>query len=33
MPDSNTPYEAPSVEEVGDGDCPIVTASMISALP
>jgi hypothetical protein len=31
MTDQPIPYEAPSVEEVSDGDCPVSTASMISA--
>jgi hypothetical protein len=26
----DTPYEAPSVEEIADGDCPIETSSMVS---
>lgn len=26
------PYEKPSVEEIGDGECPIVTSSMISMI-
>jgi hypothetical protein len=30
MSDSPMPYEAPSVEEISDGNCPIETASMIS---
>jgi hypothetical protein len=30
--DQQAPYEAPSVEEVSDGDCPIATASMFSAV-
>jgi len=30
MSEIDGPYEAPSVEEIGDGDCPIVTSSMVS---
>jgi hypothetical protein len=33
MPNTpSTPYEAPQVEEISDGDCPVSTASMISGL-
>ena len=28
MAASDAPYEAPSVEEVGDGQCPVATSSM-----
>jgi hypothetical protein len=31
MSDSPKPYEAPTVEEIADGNCPIQTASMISS--
>jgi len=30
MTESPKPYEAPSVEEIADGHCPIDTVSMIS---
>jgi len=33
MTESPKPYEAPSVEEISDGLCPIDTVSMISGGP
>ena len=30
MGEIEKPYESPTVEEIGDGDCPIGTSSMIS---
>lgn len=33
MSDTPQPYEAPSVEEISDGQCPIDTVSMISGPP
>jgi hypothetical protein len=33
MSERPQPYEAPSVEEIADGNCPIETSSMISGAP